>query len=590
MVSYLAMNNADKLFNLRHTAAHLLAKAVLELYPSTHNAIGPAIANGFYQDFDMGEVKLSDADLPKVEAKMRELVQTWEKFTFQEVTLEEAEKLFAWNPYKLELAREFASGGNKLQTNNPGNFLDLCKMGHVEHPNIELQHFKLLSVAGAYWRGDANKPMLTRIYGTCFPTAKELETYLQQLEEGKRRDHRKLGKELELFTIIDEIGPGLPLFYPKGAQLRRTVEEFFENEQRALGFVNIWVPHIAKSALYERSGHLGKYDAMFPPMRFSDDDDYYLKPMNCPHFMMLYKSQPHSYKELPLRWTCTTTVYRHEKSGELAGLTRVRSVTQDDCHIFLRPDQIEQELDNAIKLLTRVYAAFGLTDFWVSISTRDPATPEKYLGDSAVWDNAERILTEVIAKRSWQYKIVVGEAAFYGPKLDFIAKDAIGREWQLSTLQLDFNLPQRFELEYTDDSGQKQRPVVIHRAILGATERWLGVIIEHFAGNFPVWLAPVQVALLSVNDSLVPYCGQLGKELSTAGLRVEINGANETVGNKIRLSTQQKIPYLLVIGEKEKQSGQLAVRKRGSKETSLMSLADFVGMAQKQIINKSLTL
>lgn len=580
---------SDHLHNVRHSCAHLLAAAVKELWPGTHNAIGPAIDNGFYQDFDFGTVKISEADFPKIEERMQKILESWGPFVVQEVSVEQAKKDFAANPYKLELINEFAKDGKTITENNPGGFLDLCKGGHAENPSHELKNFKLLSVAGAYWRGDEKNKMLTRIYGVVFSTPKELRQYLQQQEEAKKRDHRKLGKELELFALIDEIGPGLPLFYPKGATMRTVIEQFVEQEQSKRNFKSIWIPHIAKGKLYETSGHLGKYDAMFPPMKL-DETDYYLKPMNCPHFMMLYKSQLHSYRDLPMRWTATTTVYRNEKSGEVSGLTRVRALTQDDCHVFMRPDQIEQELNVLIDLIEVVYNAFGLTDFWVSISTRDAAKKDDYLGNPAVWDNAEATLESIIGNRNWDYKVVPGEAAFYGPKLDFMAKDAIGREWQLSTLQLDFNLPERFGLEYVDEHGEKHRPVVIHRALLGSVERWLGVMIEHFAGNFPVWLAPVQVQLVAVSEHHVEHCQLLLQEFQAANIRVELNSENETVGNKIRKSTQQKIPYILVIGDKEIESTEFAIRKRGQKETSTLPKAEFIEYLQKKIESKDLTL
>ncbi len=580
--------NIDQLHNVRHSAAHLLAAAVKQLWPNAKNAIGPAITNGFYQDFDMGDIKVTEADFPKIEDKMRAILQTWNAFVVKEVTVDQAKIDFADNPYKLELIAEFGLQAKTITENNPGNFLDLCKGGHSENPQRELQYFKLLSLAGAYWRGDETKKMLTRIYGTAFLTATELQQHLTMLEEAKKRDHRKLGKELGLFTIIDEVGPGIPLFYPKGAALRQVVENFVDIEQKKLGFTPVWVPHIAKDVLYKTSGHLGKYDAMFAPMRV-DEQDYYLKPMNCPHFMMLYKSQPHSYRDLPMRWACTTTVYRNEKSGELSGLTRVRCVTQDDCHVFMRPDQIETEIDNIINLIKTTYDAFGLKEFWVSVSTRDPAHPEKYLGKPEVWEQAETTLEQLISKRNWTYKVVPGEAAFYGPKLDFIAKDAIGREWQLSTVQLDFNLPERFALEYIDANNQTQRPVVVHRAVMGSVERWLGVMIEHFAGNFPTWLAPVQVKILSVGEKHIDYCTKLKQAWEIAGIRVELDCDSATVGNKIRKAAGEKIPYVVVIGDKELANGLVTIRKRGEKATTEYTVADFVAYLQKQISEKTLT-
>lgn len=581
--------NDDPLHNLRHSAAHLLAAAVKQLWPGAKNAIGPAIADGFYQDFDMGDVKLTDDDLVTIERTMQEILKTWQPFVVSEVSLEQAKQDFADNPYKLELIADLAAEHKTITENNPGNFLDLCKGGHSANPQVELQHVKLLSLAGAYWRGDQTKKMLTRIYGTAFATDQELQQHLTMLAEAKQRDHRKLGKELGLFTIVDEVGPGFPLFYPKGAALRKAVEDFVHGEQTKLGFQAIWVPHLAKDLLYKTSGHLGKYDAMFPPMQL-DGQAYHLKPMNCPHFMMLYKSQPHSYRDLPLRWTATTTVYRNEKSGELGGLTRVRALTQDDCHIFMRPDQIEVELDNVLNLIQRIYAAFGLSDFWVSISTRDPKQPDKYLGDAVIWDKAEQILKDIITKRQWACQVVPGEAAFYGPKLDFMVKDAIGREWQLSTVQLDFNLPERFDLEFTAADGSKQRPVVAHRAVLGSVERWLGIMIEHFAGKFPVWLAPVQMKILSVSEAHVEYCKKLLADWQAQGLRVELDDANETIGHKVRKASKEYIPYVVVIGDKEIASGEAAVRKRGSKESVTLPLSNLMTLVHTKVQTRALEL
>lgn len=584
-----SLSSADHLYQLRHSAAHMLAAAALNLYPGTKLGTGPVTETGFYYDLLLPQ-PISDTDLQSLETEMREIINGSHDFVRKDTSRETALEFFKDQPFKQELIEKFSQAGKDLTLYESGPFTDLCEGGHVKNTQeINPQSFKLTKIAGAYWQASEANPQMTRVYGVLFETEVELNDYFAKLAEAEARDHRKLGKELELFTVIDDIGPGLPLFYPKGATLRKTVEDFIATEQEKRGFVGIWVPHIAKGKLYEISGHLGKYDAMFAPMHI-DDVDYYLKPMNCPHFMMLYKSQPHSYKDLPLRYTCTTTVYRNEKSGELSGLTRVRGLTQDDCHVFMRADQIEAELDNMIDLIKVVYQAFGLTDFWVSISTSDAAHPENYLGDQQVWKNAEATLEKVIAQRNWQYKIVPGEAAFYGPKLDFIAKDAIGREWQLSTLQLDFNLPERFDLEYIDGDNQKQRPVVVHRAVLGSIERWLGVMIEHFAGNFPTWLAPVQVQLIAVSEKHVEHCQQLAQEFKQAGMRVEVNSDNETVGNKIRKATKMKIPYLLVIGDKEIAAENLAIRKRGEKETVAMSKMQFVEYVREKNLNKSLEL
>jgi threonyl-tRNA synthetase len=567
----------EQLDAIRHSAAHMLAAAVLELYPGTKLAIGPPVENGFYYDFLFPEgVTLSDKDLKKIEKKMKKIAGGRHDFVGREVTADEAKAEMADQPFKHELIDDFSADGATLTIYESGPFKDLCRGGHVDNTgDIPLPGLRLQKVAGAYWRGDETRDMLTRIYGVLFPTREELDAYLKQQEEAKKRDHRVLGKKLDLFTFIDEVGPGLPLFYPKGALMRKIIEDFIDKQQHARGYESIWVPHITKKDLYERSGHLDKYDAMFPPMSL-DETDYYLKPMNCPHFMMLYNTQRHSYRDLPHRWTATTTCYRNEKSGEVAGLTRVRALTQDDCHVIARPDQLEEEFSVLTDLIDATYKAFAVTDFWVSVSTRDPEKADDYLGDSSVWDSAEATLEKVVSEKGWDYKVVPGEAAFYGPKLDFMAKDAIGREWQLSTLQLDFNLPERFEMEYTDENGDAQRPVVIHRAILGSVERWMGVMIEHFAGNFPVWLSPVQIAVLPVADAHNEFARELAAEFGDAGLRCDVDDSSESVGKKIRNATKSRVPYVLVVGDTEMNGESLAVRKRGSEDTVEMKRDEFV--------------
>ena len=580
------MSNSEQLEHLRHSCAHLLAAAVLELYPNAKRTIGPAIENGFYYDFDFGTEKISDADLAKIEEKMKEIAPTWKEFKRDEVNSEAAKKFFETNEYKLELINEFSGDGQTLTLYTSGKYVDLCRGGHCENPSKELKHFKLLSVAGAYWRGDEKNKMLTRIYGTCFNSKEELENYLNQIEEAKKRDHRKLGKELGLFTLIDEIGPGLPLFYPKGALLRRQVEDFITKLQESKGYVPIWIPHITKGKLYEISGHLDKYDAMYPPMELKGESSYYLKPMNCPHFMMLYKTELHSYRELPVRYTCTTTNYRYEKSGELSGLTRVRSLTQDDCHVFTRPDQIENEINLMLDMIEEVYKAFGFKNFWVRISTHDPKNKDKYIGDPKIWEESESTLAALIKKRGWQHEIGVGEAAFYGPKLDFIFKDVINRDWQLSTIQLDMNLPERFELEYIDTDGARKRPVVIHRAILGSTERFLGILIEHYGGAFPTWLAPVQVQFLPVSQKHLDITRQIAKEFMNEDLRVSIDEADETVGKKIRNAASQKTPYIVVVGDKEAAGEEWQIKVRGKQEPLMMSKEKFLQKIKEEIKNR----
>jgi threonyl-tRNA synthetase len=550
----------------RHTLAHLLAAATLTHHKDAKITLGPAVDNGFYYDIDFAGKKVGDTDLEAIEKTMRELLPSWTKFSHKEVSADEARTHFAGNPYKLELIEEIIGKGEVITLYTCGAFTDLCRGGHAENPAEEIpaDSFKLDRVAGAYWRGDEKNAMLTRIYGLAFETKEELDSYLNMREEAIKRDHRKLGKELQLFTIIDEIGAGLPLFYPKGAILRRTIEDYITQLQESNGYVPIWIPHITKAKLYEISGHLDKYDAMYTPMHI-DDDDYYCKPMNCPHFMMLYKTLPHSYKELPLRYTCTTTNYRYEKSGELSGLTRVRALTQDDCHVFCSPDQIEHEITLMTKMIGEIYKTFGFNDFWVRISLRDSQNKSKYLGEDSVWNTAEDALRAVVKKTGWKFKEAEDEAAFYGPKLDFMLKDALGREWQLSTIQLDFMLPQRFELEYTSSTGTKDRPVVIHRAMLGSTERFMGIMIEHFAGNFPLWLSPEQVRVLPVSDKFADYAQGVLSALKQAGIRATIDDSSESLGKKIRNSKTERLPYVVIVGEKEVTANTITVEGRAGK-------------------------
>ena len=582
-------NNPEQLHNIRHSLAHLLAIAVLEKDPGVKLAIGPVIDNGFYYDFEFSNgYTPTPEDLKSFEKAMRKMVNKGLPFEGRAVSADDARKLFAEQPYKTELINEFATEGKDLTLYTTGDFTDLCRGGHVENTKeIPADCFTITHTAGAYWRGDEKNPMLTRIYGLAFESSEALDVYKVQIEEAKKRDHRKLGKELGLFTIIDEVGAGLPLFYPKGALLRKTIEEYISEQQKKRGYQDIWIPHITKGTLYEISGHLSKYDAMYTPMRI-DDNDYYLKPMNCPHFMMLYKTLPHSYRELPVRYTCTTTNYRYEKSGELSGLTRVRSLTQDDCHVFTRPDQIEQEIDLMLDMIKEVYAAFGLSDFYVRISLRDSKNKEKYIGDDAVWTTAENALRTIVKKTGWEYEEAEDEAAFYGPKLDFMFKDAIGRQWQLSTIQLDFNLPERFELDYVNESSEKVRPVVIHRAVLGSTERFMGVMIEHFAGAFPLWLSPVQVKILPISEKYIEYAKKVQSELLQADIRVELDDSNESLGKRIRIAKMEKTPFILVIGEKEVEAGTVTVEMRGAEKGETHPLQDFIKFALNDIKEKKI--
>lgn len=601
--------DTEKLSHVRHTLAHLLAQAVQTHYKDAKLTLGPAIDNGFYYDIDFGTDKITDADLENIQKTMRKILPTWETFVAISVTAEEARKIFADNPYKLELidgiveknepiTLYYSGPKNSIPTKESlgsglnalgSGFVDLCRGGHAENPAKEIapDSFKLDRVAGAYWRGDEKNKMLTRIYGLAFSSKTELDAYITQQEEAKKRDHRKLGKELELFTIIDEIGAGLPLFYPKGALLRRTIENFIQDVQESRGFVPIWIPHITKGKLYEISGHLDKYDAMYSPMTIDDGEKYYLKPMNCPHFMMLYKSLQHSYRDLPVRYVCTTTNYRYEKSGELSGLTRVRALTQDDCHVFCEPQKIETEIKVMLEMIDEVYKAFGFNDFYVRISLRDSKNKGNYLGTDAVWETAENALRDIVKSTGWKHTEVEGEAAFYGPKLDFMFNDAIGREWQLSTIQLDFNLPERFELDYVDNEGKKNRPVVIHRAMLGSTERFMGIMIEHFAGAFPVWLSPIQIRVLPISDKQQEYAQSVFDTLKMHGIRVELDATNESLGKRIREAKTQKVPYVIVIGDKEKDANTITVEGRTEKLEGI-SIETFVARLNDEIKTRAL--
>lgn len=585
------MNNQQEyLNNLRHSCAHLLAKAVLTIWPGTHNAIGPAIENGFYQDFDFGDVKISDADLPGVEEKMIEILKTWNHFEYKEVSLAEAEKLFAHNPYKVELAREFAAGGKTLHTNNPGGFLDLCKMTHVENPQKEMQHFKLLKIAGAYWRGSEKNKMLTRIYGTCFPTKEELDHYLWQQEEAKKRDHRKIGKELNLFIFSDLVGRGLPLFTPKGTVLREELNNFSQGIRIKRGFERVWIPHLTKNDLYKVSGHWDKFKDELLVMDSKETGDVLVvKPMNCPHHQQIYASQPRSYKDLPIRYLETTAVYRDEKAGEMIGLARVRSVTQDDSHIFCTPEQILEVYGMLIDVVKEFYGALGMK-YRARLSFRSPETPEKYLGDLVLWKKAQSIILKIAKESGLNYYEAPGEAAFYGPKIDIMVSDSLGREWQLATPQLDFVQPERFGLAYTDAEGKEQTPVMIHFALMGSLERFLSVYIEHTAGAFPVWLSPVQVGVIPVSDKVLDYAKEIEKKLKDEGLRVELNDKNEKLGAKIRDAQLQKIPYMIIIGQKEQEIGKISLRLRDERDLGQMGVEEFTKSANNRILTKSLDL
>lgn len=552
--------NIDNLSNKRHTLAHLLAAATLELYPDTKLTLGPAIDTGFYYDMEFSK-PLTDADLPKIEEKMRKLLPNWTQFTHREVSVDEAREIFSKNPYKLELIEEIAEKGEKITLYICGGFEDLCRGGHSENPakEIDAESFKLDKVAGAYWRGDEKNKMLTRIYGLAFENKEKLDEYLKMIDDAKERDHRKLGKELDLFTFSDLVGPGLPLFTPKGTLIRDLVVDKIQNLQKKFGYQKVAIPHITKKELYETSGHWNKFSDELFKVKGMSDAEFVMKPMNCPHHTQIYAGKPRSYKDLPIRYMETGVVYRDEQAGELLGLSRVRAISQDDGHIFCTREQVEAEITNIVSIIKQFYTSLGMwkeDGFWVSLSVRDPKTPEKYLGDAEIWDESENILENIAKKNNLPYKRVEGEAAFYGPKLDFMFFDALGRERQLGTAQLDFNMPKRFGLEYTDKDGQKKTPVMIHRAVAGSLERFMAIAIEHFNGNFPFWLSPVQVAIIPVKEEIhTDFAREIYEKMLENDIRAELFDGKNGLGKNVREAKSQKTPFILVIGDKEKESG-----------------------------------
>ena len=576
-----------ELDNLRHSCAHLLAAAIMDMWPNTKRAIGPAIENGFYFDFDFGDVKVSEADFPKIEQKMIEISRSWKNFERHELNSHEAKKEYPNNPYKHELIDEFSKERQTLTFYKSGSYWDLCRGGHCEHPDKELKRFKLLSIAGAYWRGNEKNKMLTRIYGTVFPTKDELEKHLWQIEEAKKRDHRKISKEMELFLISQKVGSGFPLYMPKGFLLRRNLEKWLTDEKEKRGYQFVATPHIAKSDLYRQSGHWQKYDAMFNPMKL-DEEEYVVKPMNCPHHFQIFLERPRSYKELPLRIAENATVYRNEKAGELNGLLRVRSLTQDDTHTFVRHSQIASEIDQILELALMVYKTFGFYDFRARISTRDPKKSDKYLGNTATWDKAEQALIDGVKRLKIDHFIGEGEAAFYGPKIDIMVKDAIGREWQLTTVQLDFVQPENFNMNYITEKGKEDRPAVLHVAILGSFDRFLGILIEHYAGKFPLWLAPVQVKIIPISQAHVATAQKVKEMLIGRGIRVEIDDREERMQAKIRDATLQKIPFMAIIGDKEMATSPLTVslRSREGKNEGSLTVSHLIEKLTAQIETK----
>ncbi len=567
-----------------HSSAHLMAEAIESLYPGVKFGIGPSIENGFYYDIDFDKYTVSDEDLPKIEEKMLEFARQKQVIARKEVSKEEALKTFnqKGDPYKVELISDLEDGTISFYTQ--GNFTDLCRGPHLPDTSY-IKAIKLLNIAGAYWRGNENNKMLTRIYGITFPQKKMLDEYLVLLEEAKKRDHRKLGKELELFAFSQNVGPGLPLWLPRGAQLRERLEMFLKKVQKKYGYEQVISPHIGQKELYVTSGHWAKYgkDSFRPITTPQEGEEFLLKPMNCPHHCEMYKIKPRSYKDLPLRLAEFGTVYRYEQSGELHGLTRVRGFTQDDAHIFCRPDQLKEEFVKVIDIVLYIFKTLNFTEYTAQISLRDPNNKEKYIGSDENWEKAESAIIEAAAERGLKTTTELGEAAFYGPKLDFMVKDAIGRKWQLGTIQVDYNLPERFQLEYIGADDKRYRPIMIHRAPFGSMERFVAVLIEHTGGKFPLWLTPDQAVVLPISEKYNEYAKKVLNFLNNSDIRTLIDDRNEKIGKKIRDNELRRIPFLLIVGEKEEEAGLVAVRVQGDGDKGQMKLDEFVTFVNQEV-------
>lgn len=573
------MNN--DLNNLRHSCAHLLAAALIELYPKVKIAIGPPIEDGFYYDVDFEDEKVSEADFPKIEKKMKEIVKGWDNFTKEEIDYKEALKYYKNNPYKKELIEEIHKKGEKITFYVSGGFKDLCRGGHISHPTGEIKYFKLLSIAGAYWRGNEKNKMLTRIYGTVWPTEKELKEYLKKLEEAKKRDHRKINQNLELYTINNEVGQGITLWLPNGSIIRKKIEDYMIKEQTKLGYKHVYSPHIGQKSLWVKSGHWDLYrEKMYSPMDI-DGVEYLIKPMTCPMHIQSYNFKPKSYRDLPYRIAEIASVYRYEQSGELAGLLRVRAFTQDDAHIFCTEDQAVDEFISVFKFINKLYKIFGFNNYKIRLGIR--SKKEKYLGDDNLWIKAQEKAIKALDKTGYRYFLSEGDAAFYGPKADFLIKDALGREWQCGTVQIDFMLPNRFNLKYIDKDGEEKTPVMIHRAPLGSLERFLAILIEHYAGAFPLWLSPVQVIILPISNKYKEYGLKVKNFLDKEEIRTEIDLENETLGKKIRTATLKKIPYMVIIGNKELKTEKCSVRTRQGKDLGQLTVLEFISILKSQI-------
>jgi threonyl-tRNA synthetase len=584
-----AMNKRDtvdprveELLRLRHSTAHVMAEAVLELFPGTKFAIGPAIDDGFYYDFDLPE-PLKTEDLPRIEERMRRIIASRSPFVRRVVSREEALEMFGGQPYKLELVRDLPES-EEISVYSQDTFTDLCRGPHVANTGeLKADAFKLLSIAGAYWRGDEHNPMLTRIYGTAWPTSEELREYLKRLEEIEKRDHRRLGKELDLFSTHEEAGAGLIYWHPKGARIRAIVEEYWRQKHFANGYEVVYTPHIGKKWLWQTSGHLGFYkENMYAPLSI-DDVDYYLKPMNCPFHIMIYKSSLRSYRELPLRWAELGTVYRYERSGVLHGLLRVRGFTQDDAHIFCTPEQIDDEIHEVLRFSLEIWNDFGFSDVKAYLATRPQ---EGGVGEESRWEQATESLKKALAREAMEYTLDEGGGAFYGPKIDLKIRDSLGREWQMTTIQFDFNMSERFGISFVAADGSQQRPYMVHRALLGSLERFFGVLTEHYGGAFPVWLAPVQTVVIPVAPAFNDYARELAGRLRQGGVRVEADLSEQRMNAKIREAQRQKVPFMIILGERERAAGCLSLRTRAGEQTGDLSVEKFMAMLQDKVKNR----
>ena len=583
-VQLLTWNDPDGKATMWHSSAHLMAEAIEQLYPGVKFGIGPDIENGFYYDIDFGDRTIAEEDLKGIEQRMLELARDKQEFKRREVSKQEAIGYFTKkdDPYKIELLQDLEDG--QISFYESGTFTDLCRGPHLPDTG-PIKAVKLLNIAGAYWRGDEKRKMLTRIYGITFPKQKELTEYLEMLEEAKKRDHRLLGRELELFAFSQTVGSGLPLWLPKGAELRERLENFLKKVQRQAGYEQVITPHIGNVELYKISGHYAKYgkDSFQPINTPIEGEQFFLKPMNCPHHCEIYKNKPRSYKDLPIRIAEFGTVYRYEQSGELHGLTRVRGFTQDDAHIFCTPDQLKAEFKGVIDIVLLIFKALDFKDYTTQISLRDPNNKEKYIGSEENWEKAEQAILEVARESGLDYVVEEGEAAFYGPKMDFMVRDDLGRKWQVGTIQVDYNLPERFEMEYTGRDNEKHRPIMIHRAPFGSMERFVAVLLEHCAGNFPLWLTPEQAILLPISDKYHNYAKKVLHLLKNSEIRALVDERSEKAGRKIRDAEVKKIPYMLIVGEKEEGTGTVSVRKHGEGDLGSMSVEDFIQRIQREV-------